>query len=354
MAADTDIYTPTFEKLNASLSSYVSDTSSTVISAIGPVTTQLMILYFVIYGIAMMRGVIEEPVTDFLIRVVKVAFITGVALNVGIYNGEIASFLWNSPDALATLVSGGAYTGDNSINFLDSLLGQMYSLGETFWDYSSGMTSIDFGPKVIAVLVWSGGVLLTGYAAFLMALAKIALAVLLALGPIFIVLTMFQGTKRFFESWLGQSLNFVFMVVLTSATVKLILTLLNTYLPAAINAASATGATSTAIQALALTAVGCLVLMQLAPIASALAGGVAVSTLGAGAAVYSKMKDAAGGARNLATGKTLSDMRGARRQKQMNRQWAERNPGITARSAGMAMDTFRKLTTAPNSIKKAS
>lgn len=349
-----DIYTPAFDKLNNSLSTYVADTSSDIIATVGPAVTQLMILYFVIYGIAMLRGAIEEPVNDFALRAVKVAFITGVALNVGIYNGQIASFLWNSPDALARIVSGGTYTGDSSINFLDDLLAQMYDLGDTYWDYSSGMTSIDIGPKIVAVLVWTAGVLLTGYAAFLMALAKIALAVILALGPIFISLVMFEGTKQFFSSWLGQALNFVFVVVLTSATVKLILTLLAAYLAPAIDAAADTGATSVAIQALALTAIGCLVLMQLSPIASALAGGVAVSTLGAGAAVYSKMKGAAGGAKDLATGKTLSDMRGARRQKQLNKQWAERNPGLTARTAGMAMSTFRKVTATPNSVRKAS
>lgn len=354
MSADSDIFTKVFDKLNNSLNTFVSDTSSDIIASIAPAASQLMALYFVIYGIALLRGVIEEPVQDFALRVVKVAFITGVALNAGIYNGEIANFLWSTPDALANVVVGGAFTGNNSVNFLDTVFSRMYDLGETFWDYDSTGPSVDIGPKMMAIMVWAGGVILTGYAGFLMALAKIGLAVVLALGPIFIILTMFEGTKQFFASWLGQALNFTFVVVLTASTVMLILTILNSYLPNAISDASAEAGVSYALEALVITAIGCLVLMQMAPIASALAGGVAVSTLGAGAAVYSKAKGAAGSAKDLASGKTLSDMRGARRQKQLNKQWAERNPGLTARTAGMAMSTFRKVTATPNSVRKAS
>lgn len=355
---DIEIFTPTFDKLDASLTTYVADVSSGVITAIAPVGTQLMVLYFVIYGIAMMRGMIQEPVTDFLMRVIKVVGVTAFALNIGIYNGQIAAFLWNSPDAMATIISGGAYVGDNSVTFLDTVLTNMYRLGQTFWDYSSGMMSVDLGPKLIAILVWCVAVLVTGYGAFLLALAKTALAVLLALGPIFILLAMFEGTKRFFESWMGQALNFVFVAIITSAILRLILTLLDQYLPPAITAASATGAISTAVETLVLAAVAGLVLMQVNQISSALGGGVAVSTLGAGAALLGKLKGGAQGASNLLTGKTLSDMRAAKmRRANINDNWQrykQANPSMVRRGAGMAMDMYRKKISPPNKVAKAS
>lgn len=354
MSADSDIFTRIFDKLNAALTGFVSDTSSSVIASITPAVTQLMVLYFVIYGIAMLRGVIEEPVQDFAMRVVKVALITGIALNAGIYNGEIASFLWNTPEYMAAIIAGNEYAGDNSVNFLDTTLNGMYNLGSVFWKYNSLGPSIDLGPKLVAILIWVGGVLLTGYAAFLLALAKIGLSVALALGPIFIALTLFESTKQFFSAWLGQALNFVFVVILTALTVKLILTILNSYLPAALVAASPKAGISAALEALTIVVIGLLVLMQTAPIASALAGGVAVSTLGAGAALYNRVRHAASGAKNLATGKTLSDWRGQRRQKAINKQWAQRNPSLAGRAAGLPMAAFRKMTATPNSVRKAS
>lgn len=348
-----DYYSQAFTKLSSALTSYVSDTATSIIGAIGPVAAQLLTLYFIIYGISMMRGLIEEPISDFAMRVIRNSLILALALNIGLYNGQIVSFLWNSPDALAAYVSGSSSGSTENMNYLDNLMTQFYNLGDKFWAYSSGMTSVDLGPKIIAVLVWLAGVVVTVYAAFLLILAKMALAVILGIGPIFVLLLMFDGTKRFFESWLGQALNYVFVVVLTSAAVKLILSLIVAYMPSANAVAGETGSISAAIPPIALAGIGALVMMQLSSVASALAGGVAISTLGAGNAVWNKAKGAAGGAKNLASGKTLSDMRAQRRAKATNAKWAARNPGMTASAAGMSMQAFKKVTATPNRVKSA-
>lgn len=341
MAEDFTFYTQAMTKLDAGLTSYISSTATSVIGAIGPVSGQLLILYVILYGWMMMRGMVDEPVTDFVTRMVRLAVIVGLALNMGYYNGYIVNFIWNTPEAFAAYVTGGGYVGSSNINFLDQLMTDFYNLGDKFWAYSSGMTSVDLGPKLVALLVWVAGTALTAYAAFLLILAKVALAILLGIGPVFVLLLMFEGTKRFFESWLGQALNYVMMIVLTSAAVKLILTLIQKAIPNATEIAGETGSISAALPPIALGVIGVLVLMQLASVASALGGGAAISTLGAGAALWSKTKGAAGGAKNMATGKTLSDMRGARRQKETNAKWAERSPGKTARLSSAA---YEKIT----------
>src|SRR5205085_7730636 len=53
------------------------------------------------------------------------------------------------------------------------------------------------------------------YAMFLLALSKIALSVLLALGPLYIALLFFETTKRFFEAWVAQLANYAFVALLT-------------------------------------------------------------------------------------------------------------------------------------------
>src|SRR6202041_2423981 len=42
------------------------------------------------------------------------------------------------------------------------------------------------------------------YTIFLLALSRIALSVLLALGPLFVVLLLFKSTRRFCEAWTAQ------------------------------------------------------------------------------------------------------------------------------------------------------
>lgn len=74
------------------------------------------------------------------------------------------------------------------------------------------------------------------YTIFLLALSRIALSVLLALGPLFLALLMFETTKRFFESWIAQMANYAFITILTVMVAALMLTLVST---AAAQAASA-------------------------------------------------------------------------------------------------------------------
>src|SRR3546814_6220371 len=42
--------------------------------------------------------------------------------------------------------------------------------------------------------------------------AKVALAIIIALGPIFIALALFEPTRRFFHGWLGQTINYIVLL----------------------------------------------------------------------------------------------------------------------------------------------
>lgn len=346
--SDFHFYEKLFTKLTSSLTTYVSDVATDVIAAITPVATTMLLIYMILWGWSMMRGVISEPVTDGVSRILRLTFIVAVALNLGRYNTYIGDFLWNSPDALASVVTGGAATPLTSVQYLDKLLSQMFDYGNAYYQAAWADSSFgipDLGKLVGAVLVWGAGVLTTGYGAFLYALAKMALAIILAVGPIFVLLLIFEPTKRFFDAWIGQALNYVFMVMLTAAAIALILAVLSTYLgsPAA-TAATTTTEIAGIIPAVVFALIGFLVLMQVASIASALGGGVAVGTLGAVGWAYGKALGASRGAYNVASGKTLSNMRAARRAKAVNARWAAKNPGFASRAAGAPMAVYRKIT----------
>lgn len=336
-------YTKLFTDLDAALSTYVSDTAINIIDAITPVATTLLGVYVALWGWAMIRGVISEPITDGVNRIVRLALITGIALNIGYYNQFLSDFLWQSPDALA------AYIGDSSpasnVSFLDSLISKMFDFGETYYQkaYAGAIVFPRMGLLITAFALWGAGIAASGYAAFLLALAKMGLAIALGVGPLFVLLTMFEPTKRFFDAWLGQTLNYVFMVMLASAAIKLIMAILEKYL----NDASGMSADPTldqAVPAIVFSLIGALVMIQMPAMASALGGGVALGTLGAVGWALNKMNGAAGSTANLVSGKTLSDMRAQRRAKQMNARWAANNPGMASRAAGAPMAVYRKIT----------
>ena len=67
------------------------------------------------------------------------------------------------------------------------------------------------------------------YAMFLIALSSIALAVLLALGPLFIAMLFFDATKRFFSAWIAQLANYALITILTVMIAALLLQIVQSY-----------------------------------------------------------------------------------------------------------------------------
>ncbi|MHC1551058.1 TrbL/VirB6 family protein [Phyllobacterium sp. K27] len=64
-------------------------------------------------------------------------------------------------------------------------------------------SSVVLSSQFHSVLVWIAAALFVGYAAALFLFAKIALWILLALAPVFIILLMFPVSSRFFSGWLS-------------------------------------------------------------------------------------------------------------------------------------------------------
>jgi type IV secretion system protein VirB6 len=346
-ASQFHFYEKLFSKLNASLTNYVGDTAASVIGGITPVVTTRLALYVVFWGLSIMRGAINEPITDGAGRIVRLAVITGIALEGGRYNTYISSWLFNSPDAMAAYVAGGGFAPTSNIQFLDSLMSNMYDFGLAYSDKASANSIMgipDLPMLVMAYGIWAAGILLTGYGAFLLVIAKITLAITLAIGPIFIILTIFEATKKFFDSWLGQVLNAVFQTILTAASIKLILTLVQAYLSDASGVVAADPSLNQALPAVAYAIIGVLVLLQVPSIAGALGGGVSVSTLGAVSWAAGK------------TGRGAKAMRPTNLKKAYNGARADvslAKKGAKA-TAGMPMAVYRKVTGgSKNRVSKA-
>lgn len=293
MASSFDFYEKLFTKLNTGLGTYWQDVASDISGSIAPVATTLVTIYVMLWGWSMIRGAIQEPVIDGFTRITRLTVITAIALSTGYYNSMLANMLWNSPEALAGIVAGGS-DSTTSMQFLDDLMSQFYDFGQVYNDAAhadTGITGIpDLSLWITAVAIWLAGILATGYAAFLLALSKMALAIILGIGPIFILLTIFEPTKRFFEAWMGQALNYVFLVLLTAGAIKLIMSIIETYLGAAAGVAAADPTIEKALPAIVFSIIGMLVMVQLPSIASALGGGVGIGTLGAVSWAYGKAR----------------------------------------------------------------
>jgi type IV secretion system protein VirB6 len=349
--ADFHFYTDTFSRVSTVLDTYVSETAASAMSSFSGVVYSMLMVYLMLWGWSTLRGMINEPITDGLTRVVRLSFIAGLALNMGIYNAFIKDFLWNSPEALAAVVAGGFADGTSNVNFLDVLFGKIYEFGAGYVEKANATGGLvpDFGLLAAGWSVWIVGVVATLYGAFLLLLSKTFLALLLAVGPVFVIGLLFDGTKRFFEAWLGQALNFVFMVMLTAGVIKMLFVIISSYLDLVFSGYGGAGGADPGFEGifplLALCGVSVLVLMQVPAVASALGGGVAVSTLNAAGWAYGK----AGGA--------VSAMRPTNvRRAMLHARSDVRIARNAARAVGAApLAVYRRVTGGQgNSVKRAA
>jgi type IV secretion system protein VirB6 len=141
----------------------------------------------------------------------------------------------------------------------------------------------DFGQYMYAGLVWFGTIGLTGYSTMLIVLSKLAVAILLAVGPVFILLLVFINTKSLFEGWLRTLLNYAIVPIFVYALLALILMLIEQPLTILEQNSDTNSNLLSYIGPFLLTAiVSMLLLSQILNMAASITGGVSLSTMGTG------------------------------------------------------------------------
>ncbi len=175
------------------------------------------------WGYLQLTGQIEEPFVAGLKRIVMLAVVLGVTLNLWLYNTVIVDTFYKAPAQLAAAVVG---AGD-PVGTIDAIWESGGTVAGNLW--TKGHAFSGFGFLLAAAVVWCLIGLLCVYAMFLIALSNIALAVLLALGPLFIAMLFFDSTRRLFSAWIAQLANYALITILTVMVAALLLQVVQSY-----------------------------------------------------------------------------------------------------------------------------
>ena len=260
--------------LNGQLAAYIGDNTARLASILEPAIVTLATIYVMAWGFLHLTGKIDEPLLTGIKRIALLALILGVGLRLWLYNTVIVDTFYNAPAQLAAAMVGSA----DPVGTIDAIWNSGGTVADNLWTRGS-FVSFDVGFRVAAVLVWCLIGVLCVYAMFLFALSSIALAVLLALGPLFIGLLFFDTTKRFFAAWIAQLANYGLITVLTVMVSALLLQVVKSY--AAQTAARGSAILTVDVLNMLLIAVLVfLVMRQVMPIAAALAGGASLNSFG--------------------------------------------------------------------------
>jgi type IV secretion system protein VirB6 len=260
--------------LNELLAGYIGDNTARIAAALEPAVVTLGVVYVMVWGYLQLTGQIEEPFIGGVKKILVLAVILGCALNLWLYNSLIVDTFFNAPAQLGAVIVG-AY---DPVNIVDQILFDGGDAANLLLQ-KGGLLDGNFAYYLAGIGVYLI-IGLTGiYAIFLLTLSRLALSVLLALGPLFIGLLLFESSKRFFEAWLAQLANYALISILTVLVAALMLHVVTV---AAEQAVSTGGAIQIANGVKVCMAAGLtfLVMRQVMPMAAGLASGLALSSFG--------------------------------------------------------------------------
>lgn len=267
---------PLFDKLDGITKTFVTDIASNAIGHIAPIITIALTISFLVYALLIMQGAIEIPVADFMMKCIRISFIVSIALSAGFYQSNIAEIVTTTPDALATVLITNSQAPDKAGNMIDASMEKGFNYAADAFDQATlySVSSWSY-PIIAAIILFATGALCAVGLAVLLTV-KVALAILAGLGPIFIAGLLFEPTKRYFELWVGQVVNYGLILVIYTTVFGFFIELLGDYasqgkIDGFQNLAYSVGGL------IIISGSSVIVLLQIPTIASSLSGGVSLS-----------------------------------------------------------------------------
>jgi len=262
--------------LRTQLATFVADRTALLAALVEPFLVTCAVIYVMVWGYLHLTGRIEQPILEGAKRVLILAAIFGFAVNLWSYNAFFVDTFMTSPQTIADAFAAGGTA--STVGVADTVLNEGATVAENLFK-QAGVINGNFGYYLIGGAVYLVVMVTAGYAAFLDALSRIALSVILALGPLFLIGLLFDSTKRFFEAWIAQLANYGLIAILTGAIAGLLMQIVRTE-------ATELAALGTAVEIAQVVPllVACvlilLVMRQVMPIAAGLSSGVALASMG--------------------------------------------------------------------------
>lgn len=188
-------------------------------------------LFVIFYGYRMLFQA-EANMNDMIVNTIKAVLVLIIATTYG----NFAFLFFNVFTAIPNEISGLILSGSGATG-LDGTANSSVTVNQAlsdFWD--QGMSAADavqegakltkFGLYLYAGCIAGVTIWLTGAALILIILAKLGVAVLLAVGPLFLLFLLFPTTRGYFEGWLRALTNFALIPIFTYALLALVLRIL--------------------------------------------------------------------------------------------------------------------------------
>lgn len=189
---------------------------------VGSIALTLLTLWIMLQGYRIVTGQSRDSMMALVTSSLKSILIIGLATGMAIGGSDIYNFLTDGLSSEITQVVTGS--DDSAYARIDRSLGYMQVAMSSIDALHAGGDATVEGSKQRAL--WFTGVGIAGpavVAGSMLLLNKLAMALFIGLGPIFILSLMFEQTKQLFSKWLFYGIGTMFSLAVLSVMVALAL-----------------------------------------------------------------------------------------------------------------------------------
>lgn len=186
--------------------------SNNMISGIAPVFQIGFGIYILLVAFDYYKRGFDENVVDLGKRMIGWLLIIAFAFNSSQYQ-KLANIMWMLPENLSGLLGTSTYTA----SALDTQSNNILKMMENIFAYASSLDMLQVSDKLMLYIGGTVAVILA-YLFFLITfayylIAKLSLAMVIVIGPMFIGSMLFPATRQWGMNWIGQILNYSVTVV---------------------------------------------------------------------------------------------------------------------------------------------
>lgn len=203
-------------------STFFSDVASTLINGMGsnmfaktgnfiagisPLFQACFGIYILLLSLNYYNKGLDESVTDLGKKIIGWLIVIAFVFNAGQY-GKLADIMYTLPDRLSGLFGLQEYTA----SAIDTNWGNLMSTISTILEYAASLDFTQVSDKLtlyagVGIVIVSGGVFFVVTLAYYV-IAKLSLAMVIIIGPIFLGSMLFPATRQWGMNWIGQIFNY--------------------------------------------------------------------------------------------------------------------------------------------------
>lgn len=201
---------------------YFSDVASTLIDGMGsnmfakignfiagisPLFQTCFGIYILLLALNYYNKGLDENVTELAKKIIGWLIVIAFAFNAGHY-GKLADIMYTLPDRLSGLFGLQEYTA----SAIDTNWNNLMNSITTIQEYSAGLDFTQVSDKLmlymgVLIVIVFGGIFFVITLAYYV-IAKLSLAMVILIGPIFLGAMLFPATRQWGMNWIGQIFNY--------------------------------------------------------------------------------------------------------------------------------------------------